>query len=77
MKDDTTCLVVDIISADLPILPCTIPKKKQNLLGLLFAKRYLNPLSKATNNSLSAVGLVEELFEEGSAILAERYDGHK
>lgn len=71
LKDDTTCLVVDIIPYDHPILPPT-PRKKQNLLSsLIFGKRYQNP-TKGTNR-LSAVGAVEELFEEGSAMLAERY----
>ncbi|KAJ9185966.1 hypothetical protein P3X46_005533 [Hevea brasiliensis] len=71
LKDDTTCLVVDIIPSDVPVLP-SIPRKKQNMLSsLLFGKKYINSVSKATNK-LSAVGVVEELFEEGSAMLAER-----
>lgn len=69
LKDDTTCLVVDIIPYDHPILPPT-PRKKQNLLtSFLFGRRSQN----ARSNKLSAVGVVEELFEEGSAMLAERY----
>lgn len=72
LKDDTTCLVVDIIPSDVPVLP-SIPRKKQNVLSsLLFGKKSLNSVSKATNK-LSAVGVVEELFEEGSAMLAERF----
>ncbi|KAH0733331.1 hypothetical protein KY289_004519 [Solanum tuberosum] len=68
LKDDTTCLVVDIIPYDHPILPPT-PRKKQNLLtSFLFGRRSQN----ARSNKLSAVGVVEELFEEGSAMLAER-----
>ncbi|KAK2997097.1 hypothetical protein RJ639_026189 [Escallonia herrerae] len=71
LKDDTTCLVVDIIPYDHPVLPST-PRKKQNLLSsLIFGKRYHNSKNKTTNK-LSAVGSVEELFEEGSAMLAER-----
>ncbi|XP_009599009.1 putative protein phosphatase 2C 5 [Nicotiana tabacum] len=68
LKDDTTCLVVDIIPYDHPVLPPT-PRKKQNLLtSFLFGRRSQN----ARSNKLSAVGVVEELFEEGSAMLAER-----
>lgn len=68
LKDDTTCLVVDIIPYDHPILPPT-PRKKQSLLtSFLFGRRSQN----ARSNKLSAVGVVEELFEEGSAMLAER-----
>lgn len=68
LKDDTTCLVVDIIPYDHPILPPT-PRKKQNVLtSFLFGRRSQN----ARSNKLSVVGVVEELFEEGSAMLAER-----
>ncbi|XP_027937099.1 probable protein phosphatase 2C 5 [Vigna unguiculata] len=71
LKDDTTCLVVDIIPSDHPVLP-TIPTKKHNMLtSLLFGKKSQNFANKSTNK-LSAVGVVEELFEEGSAMLTER-----
>ncbi|XP_029126900.1 probable protein phosphatase 2C 5 isoform X3 [Cajanus cajan] len=72
LKDDTTCLVVDIIPSDLPVLP-SIPRKKYNMLTslLFFGKKSENSVNKATNK-LSAVGVVEELFEEGSAMLTER-----
>ncbi|KAJ1385600.1 PPM-type phosphatase domain [Sesbania bispinosa] len=71
LKDDTTCLVVDIIPSDHPVLP-TMPPKKQNVLtSLLFGKKSQNTANKGTNK-LSAVGVVEELFEEGSAMLTER-----
>ncbi|GAV85608.1 PP2C domain-containing protein [Cephalotus follicularis] len=71
LKDDTTCLVVDIIPSDRPVLPPS-PRKKQNVLtSLLFGKKSQNSSNKAANK-LSAVGAVEELFEEGSAMLAER-----
>ncbi|XWS57461.1 hypothetical protein CRYUN_Cryun09bG0175900 [Craigia yunnanensis] len=69
LKDDTTCLVVDIFPSDQPVLP-HIPRKKQNVLSsFLFGKRSQNSTNKT---KLSAVGVVEELFEEGSAMLAER-----
>ncbi|XP_024966571.1 probable protein phosphatase 2C 5 [Cynara cardunculus var. scolymus] len=71
LKDDTTCLVVDIIPLGYPVLPPT-PRKKQNLLtSLILGKKFQNSINKAPNK-LSAVGVVEELFEEGSAMLAER-----
>lgn len=64
-------MVVDIIPSDHPVLPPT-PRKRQNVLAsLLFGKKSHNSMNKA---KLSAVGAVEELFEEGSAILDERYD---
>ncbi|XP_043709104.1 probable protein phosphatase 2C 5 isoform X2 [Telopea speciosissima] len=71
LKDDTTCLVVDIIPPEHSVLPPT-PKKKQNKLSsIIFGKRSLNSFSRSTSKR-SSVGVVEELFEEGSAILAER-----
>ncbi|KAJ6354180.1 hypothetical protein OIU76_003095 [Salix suchowensis] len=71
LKDDTTCLVVDIIPSDILFLP-PIPRKKHNMFSsILFGKKALSSVSKSTNK-LSAVGVVEELFEEGSAVLAER-----
>ncbi|KAL1549766.1 putative protein phosphatase 2C 5 [Salvia divinorum] len=70
LKDDTTCLVVDIIPFDPPVLALP-PGKKQNLLySLIFGKGSQNSSKGA--NKLSGVGVVEELFEEGSAMLAER-----
>ncbi|KZV47326.1 putative protein phosphatase 2C 5 [Dorcoceras hygrometricum] len=70
LKDDTTCLVVDIIPYDHPVLPPT-PKKKQNLLSSLAFKKRSQSSTKGTSK-LASVGAVEELFEEGSAMLAER-----
>ncbi|KAK9070695.1 hypothetical protein SSX86_011097 [Deinandra increscens subsp. villosa] len=71
LKDDTTCVVVDIIPYGYPAIPPT-PKKKQNLLtSLIPVKRFHASVNKSPNK-LSAVGTVEELFEEGSAMLAER-----
>lgn len=70
LKDDTTCVVVDIIPYGYPVLPPTL-KKKQNLLSSLIpGKRFQNTTKEP--NKLAAFGTVEELFEEGSAMLAER-----
>ncbi|KAG6757738.1 hypothetical protein POTOM_038062 [Populus tomentosa] len=70
LKDDTTCVVVDIIPPDNSIPPST-PPKKQNKLRALFRKKSHFSASKLSKK-LSAIGIVEELFEEGSAMLAER-----
>ncbi|KAH6810100.1 Protein phosphatase 2C family protein [Perilla frutescens var. frutescens] len=71
LKDDTTCIVVDIIPPDNKPPPSPPPKKYNKLKALFFRKNS----GKSTNKlakKLSAVGIVEELFEEGSAMLAER-----
>ncbi|KAL7001107.1 protein-serine,threonine phosphatase [Sarracenia purpurea var. burkii] len=70
LKDDTTCIVVDVIPPDNSLKPLPTPKRQNKLLrALLFRKRSHD---SAIAKKLSAVGIVEELFEEGSAMLAER-----
>uniref|UniRef100_A0A2N9FP81 PPM-type phosphatase domain-containing protein n=1 Tax=Fagus sylvatica TaxID=28930 RepID=A0A2N9FP81_FAGSY len=71
LKDDTTCIVVDIIPPDTSVQPSTPPKKQNKLSALFFRKRARDSANKLSKK-LSAVGIVEELFEEGSAMLAER-----
>ncbi|MQL89340.1 hypothetical protein Taro_021921 [Colocasia esculenta] len=71
LKDDTTCLVVDVVPSDIDVLPPTPRKHQNNLRSLIFWKRPQILMNKLSNK-LSSVGGVEELFEEGSAILAER-----
>lgn len=68
LKDDTTCIVVDIIPPDNSQEPPPSPPKKHNnfFRSLLFRKK------SNSSNKLSTVGIVEELFEEGSAMLADR-----
>lgn len=72
LKDDTTCIVVDIIPPDNSLQPSPPPKKQNKFRALLFRKRSHDAASKLSKK-LSAVGIVEELFEEGSAMLAERF----
>lgn len=72
LKDDTTCIVVDIIPPDGSDPPSPPPKKQNKLRALLLRIKSRNSSSKLSKK-LSAVGVVEELFEEGSAMLAERY----
>lgn len=71
LKDDTTCIVVDIIPPDNSAQSSPLPKKQSVLKSLLFRKK--SPSSNKLSKRLSAIGFVEELFEDGSAMLAERY----
>ncbi|KAG1347088.1 putative protein phosphatase 2C 15 [Cocos nucifera] len=71
LKDDTTCIVVDIIPPDHSVPPSSPPKKMNKLKSLIFRKRSKDSAGQLAKK-LSAVGIVEELFEEGSAMLAER-----
>lgn len=72
LKDDTTCIVVDIIPPENPLLLPLPPPKKQNKLKALFFWKKARDSSGKLSKKLSAVSIVEELFEEGSAMLAER-----
>ncbi|KAK8627305.1 hypothetical protein V6N13_134919 [Hibiscus sabdariffa] len=71
LKDDTTCIVVDIIPPENPLPPSPLPKKTNKLRAFLFRSKSRDSANKSAKK-LSAVGIVEELFEEGSAMLAER-----
>lgn len=71
LKDDTTCIVVDIIPPENPLPPVPPPKKQNKLKALFFWKKAHESSSKLSKK-LSAMSIVEELFEEGSAMLAER-----
>ncbi|KAF6144782.1 hypothetical protein GIB67_016856 [Kingdonia uniflora] len=71
LKDDTTCIAVDIISPDNSLPPSPPPKKQRKLRSLIFRKRSHDSVSKLSKK-LSAVSIVEELFEEGLAMLVDR-----
>lgn len=71
LRDDTTCIVVDIVPMDNLPLPLSPVKKQSKLKSFFFGKLFNNSRSKLTKR-LGVFGTVEELFEEGSAMLAER-----
>ncbi|CAO2183870.1 unnamed protein product [Urochloa humidicola] len=71
LKDDTTCIVVDIIPPGQTIRPPSPPKKMNKLKSLIFRKKAKEPSQKLTKQH-SGAGVVEEIFEEGSAMLSER-----
>ncbi|XP_039810111.1 probable protein phosphatase 2C 3 isoform X3 [Panicum virgatum] len=71
LKDDTTCIVVDIIPPGQTIRPPSPPKKMNKLKSLIFRKKAKEPSQKLTKQH-SGADAVEEIFEEGSAMLSER-----
>uniref|UniRef100_A0A1J3DKY4 protein-serine/threonine phosphatase n=1 Tax=Noccaea caerulescens TaxID=107243 RepID=A0A1J3DKY4_NOCCA len=72
LKDDTTCVVVDIVPSD-HLASAPTPRKKQNAFAsLLSRKKHYTDTNNKNGKKLSSVGVVEELFEEGSAVLADR-----
>ncbi|XP_074570217.1 putative protein phosphatase 2C 33 [Curcuma longa] len=70
LKDDTTCLVVDIIPPEHTFVQSSTIKQQNKFRSLIFGNKSKNGTGKPTK--LSSVGAVEELFEEGSAMLEER-----
>lgn len=62
---------MDVIPPDQPAPPPSPPKMQNKFKSLIFRKKSQDSASKLAKK-LSAVGIVEELFEEGSAMLAER-----
>lgn len=73
LKDDTTCIVVDIIPPDNTVVQPPPPVKKPNKFRALLCRKRSHDAANKLSNKLSAVNIVEELFEEGSAMLAERF----
>ncbi|WOL11717.1 putative protein phosphatase 2C 3 [Canna indica] len=71
LKDDTTCIVVDIAQPDHLEPPPSPPKKLNKFKSFILRKKSKDSANKLAKK-LSAVGIVEEIFEEGSAMLAER-----
>ncbi|RHN82393.1 putative protein-serine/threonine phosphatase [Medicago truncatula] len=72
LKDDTTCIVVDIIPPDNELPPTPPPKKRNKLKDFFSFKKRSRDTAGKLSKKLSAINIVEELFEEGSAMLAER-----
>lgn len=72
LKDDTTCIVVDIIPPDNELPPTPPPKKRNKLKDFFSFKKRSSDTAGKLSKKLSAINIVEELFEEGSAMLAER-----
>ncbi|CAI9115749.1 OLC1v1016742C2 [Oldenlandia corymbosa var. corymbosa] len=75
LRDDTTCIVVDITPQEKP-MPAPIPPKKQGkgVFKSMFRKKSPESSSQVEKEEFIEPDVVEELFEEGSASLAERLD---
>ncbi|KAL6504385.1 hypothetical protein OROGR_026308 [Orobanche gracilis] len=76
LRDDTTCIVVDIQPPAEKPDPQKPPPKKQGkgVFKSMFRKRHSESSSQADKEEYCEPDFVEELFEEGSAMLSERLD---
>ncbi|CAL0322450.1 unnamed protein product [Lupinus luteus] len=73
LRDDTTCIVVDILPQEKP--PTSVPHTKKPvkvMLKSMFRKKSSD--SSFIDKEYLEADVVEELFEEGSAMLSERLD---
>ncbi|WZZ77881.1 hypothetical protein YC2023_098453 [Brassica napus] len=74
IRDDTTCIVVDILPSEKPAASVPPPKKQgKGMLKSMF-KRKSSDSSSNIEKEYAEPDVVEELFEEGSAMLSERLD---
>lgn len=74
LRDDTTCIVVDILPLEKPAASVPPPKKQgKGMLKSMF-KRKTSDSSSNIEKEYAEPDVVEELFEEGSAMLSERCD---
>ncbi|KAL6521952.1 hypothetical protein OROMI_031829 [Orobanche minor] len=76
LRDDTTCIVVDIqLPAEKPDPQKPPPKKLgKGVFKSMFRKKHSESSSQADKEEYCEPDFVEELFEEGSAMLSERLD---
>ncbi|XP_015081155.1 probable protein phosphatase 2C 12 isoform X1 [Solanum pennellii] len=74
IRDDTTCIVVDIQPLEKPNPPQAPPKKSgKKVFKSIFRKKTSESCSN-TERDYDEPDVVEELFEEGSALLSDRLD---
>ncbi|KAJ3679595.1 hypothetical protein LUZ60_017606 [Juncus effusus] len=76
LRDDTTCIVVDILPQERVTPTLTPPTKKQGMgvFKHMFKKRTSESASNLHDLEFQELDVVEEIFEEGSACLAERLE---
>ncbi|THF96667.1 hypothetical protein TEA_000854 [Camellia sinensis var. sinensis] len=74
LRDDTTCIVIDVQPPEKPTPPLPPPKKQvKRVLKSMFRKKP-SESSSQIDKEYCEPDVVEEIFEEGSAMLSERLD---
>ncbi|KAI4316716.1 hypothetical protein L6164_024669 [Bauhinia variegata] len=74
LRDDTTCIVIDVLPHEKP--PSSLPQPKKPGKGMfksMFRKKS-SESSSFIDKEYMEPGVVEEMYEEGSAMLSERLD---
>ncbi|KAK4770531.1 hypothetical protein SAY87_031063 [Trapa incisa] len=74
IRDDTTCIVIDILPREKPAPNLPPPKKQtKGVLKSVFKKKTSEPTSQTCRDYVEP-DMVEEIYEEESAMLSERLD---
>ncbi|RWW17003.1 hypothetical protein BHE74_00008649 [Ensete ventricosum] len=75
LRDDTTCIVVDMLPPE-KLTPTVPPPKKQGMgvFKNMFRRKSSESSLHSDRDCLPESDLVEEIFEEGSASLAQRLE---
>lgn len=72
LRDDTTCIVIDILPQEKPMAPLPPPKKPgKGVFKSMFRKKSSESSSQIDQEYIEP-DVVEELYEDGSAMLSER-----
>lgn len=74
LRDDTTCVVVDILPQEKP--PTSVRTQKKPVKGMLKAifRKKSSESSSYVEKEYVEPDMVRELYEEGSALLSERFE---
>lgn len=73
IRDDTTCIVIDISPTEKPPQPVHAAKKTgKKVFKSLFRKKP-HECTFHSSKHICEPDMVEELFEDGSAMLSERF----
>lgn len=77
LRDDTTCIVVDMLPPE-KLTPTVPPPKKQGIgvFKNMFRRKSSESSLHSDRDCLPESDLVEEIFEEGSASLAQRSESY-
>ena len=73
LRDDTTCIVIDIVPPEKPTAPLPQPKKLGRGVFKSMFRRKSSESSSQIDKEYLEPDVVEELYEEGSAMLSERF----
>lgn len=72
LRDDTTCIVIDILPHEKPAAPLTSTKKQGKGVFKSMFRRKSSESSSHGEKGYIEPDVVEEMYEEGSAMLSER-----